>query len=59
MGKTFDEYWEETKKDHMSDIKYWLVSETIFGLEIYENRVYDYLQGIWNASRQNMTTRDI
>lgn len=56
---TFDEYWEETKEDHMSDFKNWLVSDIIYSLEANEDRVHEYLKYIWNAARQNMTTRDI
>lgn len=59
MGKTFEEYWWETKSDHVSDIKDWVVSETIYGNEIDEDRLKRVIETVWYASRQNMTTRDI
>lgn len=59
MGKTFNEWFEETKQDHLSDISGWIVTETIFGNEICEDRLRDYLLSVWEASRQNMTYKDI
>ena len=60
MGKTFDEYWLETKQDYLGDLYVWAISPDIYGdLNVNEEAVKSLLNLLWNASRQNMTTRDI
>lgn len=60
MGKTFDEYWEETKEDYISDLFTWSISPDIYGdLNINKDSVKSVLEVLWNDSRQNMTTKDI
>ena len=60
MGKTFDEYWLETKQDYLGDLYTWAISPDIYGdMNVDEESVKSALRTIWNDSRQNMTTRDI
>jgi hypothetical protein len=60
MGKTFDEYWSETKQDYLGDLYTWAISPDIYGdLNVNEEDVKNILNLLWNDSRQNMTTRDI
>ena len=53
MGKTFDEYWLETKQDYLGDLYTWTISPDIYG------DLNPDLESVWNDSRQNMTTKDI
>lgn len=60
MGKTFDEYWSETKSDYLGELYTWAISPDIYGdLNIDEEGVKSILSQLWNDARQNMTTRDI
>ena len=60
MGKTFDEYWLETKQDYLGDLYTWAISPDIYGdLNPELERVKSILSQLWNDSRQNMTTKDI
>ena len=60
MGKTFEEYWLETKQDYLSDLYTWAISLDIYGdLNVDEEGVKSILNLLWNDSRQHMTTRDI
>lgn len=60
MGKTFEEYWLETKQDYLSDLYTWAISSDIYGdLNPDPESVKNILESVWNDSRQNMTTRDI
>ena len=60
MGKTFDEYWLETKQDYLSDLYTWAISPNIYGdLSPDLESVKSILSQLWNDSRQNMTTKDI
>ena len=60
MGKTFEEYWEETKSDYLGDLYTWAISPDIYGdLNVNEEDVKSILSQLWNDSRQNMTTKDI
>ena len=60
MGKTFDEYWLETKQDYLGDLYVWAISPDIYGdLNVNEEDVKNILNLLWNDSRLNMTTRDI
>ena len=60
MGKTFDEYWSETKQDYLSDLYVWAISPDIYGdLNPDLESVKSALESVWEASRQNMTTRSI
>ena len=57
MGKTFDEYWLETKQDYLGDLYCWAISPGIYGdLNVNEEDVKNILNLLWNDSRQNMTT---
>lgn len=59
MGKTFDEYWLESKTDYLSDLYTWAISPDIYGdLNPDIERVKGILEAIWNDSRQNMTWKD-
>ena len=60
MGKTFDEYWLETKQDYLSDLYVWAISPDIYGdLNVDEEGVKSILSQLWNDAQQSMTTRDI
>lgn len=60
MGKTFDEYWLETKQDYLGDLYTWAISPDICGdLNPDLESVKSILSQLWNDSRQNMTTKDI
>lgn len=60
MGKTFDEYWSETKSDYLSDLYTWAISPDIYGdMNVDEEGVKSILSQLWNDARQNMTTSDI
>ena len=60
MGKTFDEYWLETKQDYLGDLYTWAISPDIYGdLNVDEEGVKSILSQLWNDAQQNMTTRDI
>ena len=60
MGKTFDEYWLETKQDYLSDLYVWAISPDIYGdINANEEDVKSILNQLWNDARQNMTTKDI
>ena len=60
MGKTFDEYWLETKQDYLSDLYTWAISPDIYGdMGVDEEGVKSILNQLWNDARQNMTTKDI
>lgn len=60
MGKTFDEYWLETKQDYLGDLYVWAISPDIYGdMNVDEEGVKSILNLLWNDSRQNMTTKDI
>ena len=60
MGKTFDEYWLETKQDYLGDLYTWAISPDIYGdLNPDLEGVKSILSQLWNDSRQNMTTKDI
>ena len=60
MGKTFDEYWLETKQDYLSDLYTWAISPDIYGdLNPDLESVKSILSQLWNDSRQNMTTKDV
>ena len=56
MGKTFDEYWLETKQDYLGDLYVWAISPDIYGdLNVDEEGVKSILNLLWNDSRQHMT----
>jgi hypothetical protein len=61
MGKTFEEYWLETKQDYLGDLYCWAISPDIYygDLNVNEEAVKNLLNLLWNDSRLNMTTRDI
>ena len=60
MGKTFDEYWLETKQDYLSDLYTWAISPDIYGdLNPDPGSVKSILEIIWKESRYNMATKDI
>mgnify|MGYP003545566154 FL=1 len=60
MGKTFDEYWSETKQDYLGDLYVWAISPDIYGdLNVNEEGVKSILSQLWNDSRLDMTTKDI
>lgn len=60
MGKTFEEYWLETKQDYLGDLYVWAISPDIYGdLNPDLESVKSILSQLWNDSRQNMTTKDI
>ena len=59
MGKTFDEYWSETKQDYLSDLYVWAISPDIYGdLNVNEEGVKSILSQLWNDAQHNMTTKD-
>lgn len=59
MGKTFDEYWLETKPDYLGDLYVWAISPDIYGdLNVNEEAVKSILSQLWNDAQHNMTTKD-
>ena len=60
MGKTFDEYWLETKQNYLDDLYTQAISPDIYGdLNVNEEAVKSLLNLLWDDSRLNMTTKDI
>lgn len=60
MQKAFEEWFEDTKLDHISDITNYLISPDIYGdMNVDEDKLKYYLKSIWEEFRQNMTWRDI
>ena len=52
MGKTFDEYWSETKQDYLSDLYVWAISRDIYGdLNVNEEAVKSLLNLLWDDAR--------
>lgn len=60
MNQTFDEYWEETKKDYLADLFVYCISPDIYGeLNVREQDVKEILNSLWDDARRNITTKDI
>ena len=60
MGKTFEEYWLETKQDYLGDLYVWAISPDIYGdLNVDKEGVKSILSQLWNDAQQSMTTKDI
>ena len=59
MGKTFDEYWSETKQDYLSDLYVWAISPDTYGdlnviygdLNVNEEAVKSLLNLLWDDAR--------
>lgn len=59
MVKTFDEWWDEVEKEVYNNLHFTTQVDIYFDIELDHYEIRRQLELAWNASRQNMTYKDI